>query len=174
MEAWIPGESARRRERRDRVPYETWAQAGHIRLTDGNVIDYRAIRARVNDLRKEFDIREIGYDPYNAEYLCNQQLGDEDGFEVVPVRQGFLSLSEPSKHLEKLVVSGKLRHGGNPVLRWHASNVSIRMDPSGCIKPDKAKSTERIDGIAALVTALHRALRPLDGRQAFSGNLTVL
>ncbi|MCO6437232.1 MAG: hypothetical protein J5J06_09115, partial [Phycisphaerae bacterium] len=60
--------------------------------------------------------------------------------------------------LEKLVVSGRLRHGGNPVLRWMAANVAVELDAAGNIKPSKKKSTERIDGIVAAVMGLGRAL----------------
>ena len=72
--------------------------------------------------------------------------------------QGFLSLAAPTAELERLVIARSLWHGGHPVLRWNASNVAVRQDPAGNIKPDKARSRERIDGIAALVIALGRAL----------------
>jgi phage terminase large subunit-like protein len=85
------------------------------------------------------------------------QLQD-DGHEVVPFGQGYASLSAPSKELEKLVLSKGLRHDGNPVLRWCASNVMIETDAAGNIKPSKRKSTERIDGIVALVMAIGRAI----------------
>ena len=78
---------------------------------------------------------------------------------MVEIRQGFQSLSAATKELEKLVRGGELVHGGNPVLRWNASNVSVRTDPSGSIKPDKERSMERIDGISALVNAIARAIR---------------
>ncbi len=67
-------------------------------------------------------------------------------------------MTSPTKAWEKLVVSGKLRHGGNPVLRWMASNVAVEIDPAGNLKPSKKKSTERIDGIVAGIMALGRAL----------------
>jgi phage terminase large subunit-like protein len=70
-------------------------------------------------------------------------------------RQGYGSLSAPSKQLENWVVAGKLRHGGHPVLAWQANNVAIQSDSAaGNIKPSKAKSTERIDGIVSLVMAI--------------------
>lgn len=66
-------------------------------------------------------------------------------------------MSAPTKDLEALIVSKRLRHGGNPVLRWMADNVSVKQDPAGNLKPDKAKSTGRIDGIVALAMALERS-----------------
>ena len=153
---WIPADNARKREHRDRVPYETWARQGLIEMTPGNVIDYDYIRARINDLSKRFNIREIAIDPWNATQLSTQLQGD--GFEVVQFGQGYKDMTSPAKELEKLVVSGRLRHGGHPVLRWMASNVAVEMDAAGNLKPSKKKSTERIDGITAAVMALGRAL----------------
>ena len=153
---WIPSDNARKRERRDRVPYETWARLGLIEMTPGNVIDYDRIRARINELGRHLPIREIAIDPWNATQLSIQLQGD--GFEVVTFGQGFRDMSGPTKEWEKLVVSGKLRHGGHPVLRWMASNVSVDSDAAGNLKPSKKKSTERIDGIVAGVMALGRAL----------------
>lgn len=151
---WVPGDSAEKRERRDKVPYQTWARQGLIKLTPGNVQDYDQIKADINEIGKQFQVKEIAFDPWNATQLANQLAGD--GFQMVQFRQGFVSMSEPSKELEKLVVAGQLLHGGNPVLRWMASNAVIKTDPAGNIKPDKAKSTERIDGIVAGVMAIGR------------------
>ena len=79
------------------------------------------------------------------------------GIPVVPIRQGFMSLSEPTKEFERLVVSGKLCHGSNPCLAWQANNVTVKHDPAGNIKPDKGQQTHKIDGIAASIIALARA-----------------
>lgn len=151
---WIPSDNAERREKRDRVPYLTWGREKLITLTEGNVVDYRAIRKTINELGQRYLIREIAFDPWNASGICTDLMSD--GFEMVSFRQGFGSLSGPTKRLESLVMSGMLRHGGNKVLRWMASNVMLERDPAENIKPSKKKSTERIDGIVALVMALGR------------------
>ncbi len=153
---WIPGDNAEKRERRDRVPYLTWARQGFIKMTAGDVIDYDTVRSDINELGKQFDIQKIGFDPWNASQIVNQLTGD--GFEMLAFRQGFSSLSGPSKELEKLVLAGTLDHGGNPVMRWMASNAAAETDAAGNIKPSKAKSTERIDGIVAGVMALGVAM----------------
>ena len=153
---WVPAESAYRRERRDGVPYEAWAKQGWITLTEGNVIDHDAIRAGINADGKRFDIREIGIDRWNSTQLQTQLMGD--GFEVIPFGQGFASMSAPTKELEKLVISGQLKHGDNPVLTWMASNVCVETDAAGNLKPSKKKSTEKIDGIVALIMAIGRAM----------------
>lgn len=154
---WIPEEKMRERSQRDKVPYETWHRQGLIESTPGNVVDYAYIRARINRLGGEFGVSEIGFDPWNATQLSLDLAAD--GFTMVPIRQGFASLSPPSKELERIVNGGIFRHGGNPILRWMADNVMVIQDPAGNIKPDKSKSTERIDGIVALIMALDRATR---------------
>lgn len=154
---WIPEEKLRERSRRDRVPYGLWASQGLLDATPGNVVDYAFIRSRLNALAGEYEIAEVAYDPWGATKLVTE-LGD-DGFTMVPFRQGFASMSPACKELETLVLGGQLRHGGHPLLRWNAANVAVRQDPAGNLKPDKAKSTDRIDGIVALLMAVDRATR---------------
>jgi phage terminase large subunit-like protein len=105
-----------------------------------------------------FQVKEIAYDPWNATHIA-LRLQDE-GAAMVEFRQGFRSMSAPTRELEKLIVSRKLAHGGNPVTRWMAANVAVAQDPAGNLKPAKDKSTERIDGIVALIMALGRAMLP--------------
>lgn len=153
---WVPGESMIKRERKDRVPYPVWARQGHIEETDGDVVDYAAIRYKINALSDVFDIREIAYDRWNSSQLVNELL--EDGADMVPLGQGFASMSGPSKEMEKLVLQGAWCHGDNPVLRWMASNTVVQVDPAGNIKPAKNKSVEKIDGTVAEVMALAMAV----------------
>lgn len=150
--AWCPRESMIRREKRDRAPYTAWDRRGCIESTEGNGVDYEVIRARINDLGERYNIQEIGVDRWNAEQLMGQLMGD--GFQIKAFGQGFRDMSAPSKELERLVLEGKLVHGGHPVLRWCASNVTIETDAAGNIKPSKKKSIERIDAIVALVMAI--------------------
>ena len=103
---------------------------------------------------------EIGDDPWNATQLAIQ-LGN-DGFEMIDTRQGISSLSAPTKELERLVLDGRLRHGGNPVLRWMADCCSVKQDAQGnlkLVKPHRQQSSKRIDGISALVMAVDRCNR---------------
>lgn len=153
---WCPRENMRRREKRDRVPYGAWAAAGQLRATEGNVIDYDVIRRDVNELGKIFRVKEIAFDTWNAQQLATQLTGD--GFTMAEFRQGFASMSGPTKDLEALLVSRRLEHGRHPVLTWCASNVAIEIDPAGNYKPSKKKSRERIDGIVALIMGLGRAM----------------
>lgn len=145
--AWAPREGAEKRERKDRVPYITWARQGYMELTDGNVIDYDLIRRRINELGQKFEIKGIAYDRWNAQQICTQLEGD--GVNMVMFGQGFHDMSAPTKEFEKLVISGKLRHGNNPLLNWAVSNVMVETDAAGNMKPSKKKSTERIDPVVA-------------------------
>ena len=163
---WIPQENMIERERRDRVPYSTWVRQGLVEATPGNVIDYAYIRARINALASQYEIGEIAYDPWNATQL-SLQLQD-DGLTMVEMRQGFASMTAPSKELLRLVLAGQIAHGGNPVLRWMADNVTARSDPAGNVKPDKGKSSNKIDGIVASIMALARATANAgDGRSMY-------
>jgi len=159
---WLPMDNMIERVRRDQVPYDVWVRAGFLKLTPGNVVDYDFILAEIEELAQEYDIREIGYDRYGAT-LVSQRLQDMGGEEwVVPIGQGFLSMSPPLKELGKLIASHKLAHGANPVLTWMADNLVAVEDPAGNIKPDKARSREKIDGVVALTMALDRAIRHID------------
>ena len=164
---WVPEDRIVERSNRDRVPYDAWARDGWITSTEGNVIDYDVIRADIKALAKRYNIVELGFDRWGAAQITTQL--DSDGLVVVPVGQGFASMSAPSKELETLVMGRKLAHGGNPVLRWMASNVATEQDAAGNIKPSKSKSTERVDGIVALVMALDRATRHRDAAHVYSG-----
>ena len=150
---FVPAENLRKRAERDRVPYDLWAAQGFIEATPGNVVDYGAIEQRILADAALFQVKEIAYDPWNATHIA-LRLQDE-GAAMVEFRQGFRSMSAPTRELEKLIVSKKLAHGGNPVTRWMAANVAVAQDPAGNLKPAKDKSTERIDGIVALIMA-HR------------------
>jgi len=157
---WTPAENIRERSLRDRVNYEVWARQGFITATAGNVIDYAFIRAKVEELANVFDIREIAFDRWGAVQITQELT--EAGITVVPFGQGYASMSPPTKQLLTLLLGGKVRHGGNPVLTWMADNVMVKQDPAGNLKPDKARSREKIDGIVAMIMALDRATRHED------------
>jgi phage terminase large subunit-like protein len=165
---WIPEESLREREQRDRVPYGVWVDAGCVEATAGNVIDYERIKERIGELATTYDILEIGYDPWSATQIAIQ-LG-EQGLNMVEISQRYSTLSEPSKAFEALVLSRKLQHDGNPLMRWMVDCVSIVTDNLGNIrpaKPDRRKSAKRIDGVAATVNALFCALRHENGGSVY-------
>lgn len=156
---WIPQEAMVERSHNDRVPYDAWVRAGYITATPGNVIDYDYILNQAEEDMAAYDIPEMAFDRWGASRIQTQlaELGGEDF--LVQFGQGFASMSGPMKELEKLIKGHKLAHGNNPVLNWMADNLVVRTDPAGNIKPDKARSLEKIDGMVALVMALDRATR---------------
>ena len=154
---WIPRENMVERARKDRVPYDAWVRDGLITATEGNVIDYGYIVRDIEALGERFNIREIAFDRWGA-FQVSQAL-EGAGFTMVGFGQGFASMAAPTKELLRLLLDGKLRHGGHPVLRWMADNMVVSTDAAGNVKPNKAKSREKIDGIVAGIMALDRAVR---------------
>lgn len=154
---WIPEGNVELRVRRDHVPYDIWKKQGYLETTEGNVIHYGYIEQFIDDLGKKYNIREIAFDRWGAVQMVQNLEGL--GFTVVPFGQGFKDMSPTTKELMKLTLEKKIAHGGHPVLRWMMDNIFIRTDPAGNIKPDKAKSTEKIDGVVATIMALDRAIR---------------
>lgn len=154
---WIPEENLELRVRRDHVPYDVWERQGFLQTTEGNVVHYGFIEKFIEQLGERFHIREIAFDRWGAVQMVQNLEGM--GFTVVPFGQGFKDMSPPTKELMKLTLEQRIAHGGQPVLRWMMDNIFIKQDPAGNIKPDKEKSTEKIDGVVATVMALDRAIR---------------
>lgn len=153
---WLPENVLKRKEEEDAMPYRQWKEEGFLMTTPGDIIDYEYIRKTINKLGDRYHIHEIGYDPWRCEQLAVQL--EQDGFKPIEIRQGYPQLSEPSKELEALLQSKRLRHNNNPILRWMASNVACETDAQGNIKPSKKLAKKRIDGIVALVNALNRLI----------------
>lgn len=158
---WIPAGNARKRENRDRVPYSVWAREGHLKMTEGDVIDYEVVMA---DIRKDFErfgIDTIAFDRWNFEAIRQRLIyvGVPES-KMLAFGQGFASMSAPTKDLSKLILSKEITHNNNPVLNWMASNVSVKSDPAGNLKPVKPDNhaASRIDGIVALIMALGVAI----------------
>lgn len=154
---WLPEETLDLRVRRDHVPYDTWKQKGLVMTTEGNVVHYGFIEKFIEELGTQYNIKEIAYDRWGAVQMVQNLEGM--GFTIVPFGQGYKDMSPPTKELMKLVLEQKIAHGGNEVLDWMIDNIYIKTDPAGNIKPDKEKSTEKIDGAIALIMALDRAIR---------------
>lgn len=154
---WIPEETIPRRVKANSVPYDIWEKQGYIMSTEGNVIHYDFIEKFIMYLSEKYHILEIAVDRWNATQMIQNLEGE--GFSIIPFGQGFSSMSAPTKEFYRLLMEGRIIHGGNPVLRWMAGNVVIDTDPAGNIKVTKAKSKEKIDGIVAAIMALDRCIR---------------
>ena len=153
---FIPEDTAKAKENQDRVPYRQWAKDGLVTMTPGSQVDFTFIVRKLVELREKYHIQEIAADRWGLAPLLPPLQAE--GFEVVEFGQGYASMSGPAKELEKLVIGRKILHGGNPVLRWNASNAAIQRDAAENIKPVKDKSTGRIDGIVATIMGLARAM----------------
>jgi phage terminase large subunit-like protein len=161
---WKPADLVKEHAKRDRVPYARMVKDGALFATSGNVIDYAAVERQVLADAERFRVAYYGaakreahegglaIDRFNATGTAVRL--EQEGIPVVLFGQGFVSLSAPSKELERLVMGNAFHHGGHPLLRRHAQAVAIIQDDAENIKPTKAKSNGRIDGIAALVNAL--------------------
>lgn len=165
---FLPKDNVEARERRDRLPYRAWSHEGFIDLTPGVVTDYAFVESRILELVERFRVREVTLDRWNATDISNRLA--QAGAPVTWMGQGYRSLSGPSKRLEELVLSGKLRHGGHPILRAQASQVRVESDPAGNIKPTKKttgsrQNAERIDGIVALVMGLGRVMDSIEPQE---------
>jgi len=154
---WLPADTVAERVKKDSVPYDVWEKEGLFIITEGNVVDYAAVEAKIEEIGTRFNIREIAYDRWQAAQM-SQNL-ERMGYLAVPFGQGFAAMSAPTKELMRLSLSGKIAHGGNPVLRWMADNIHVRRDAAGNIKVDKSEESEKVDGIVALIMALDRAIR---------------
>lgn len=136
--------------------YSGWIRSGHLIETPGNVTDYATVADSVRDDAARFNIKEIGFDPWNASHLANILM--DEGLELVEMRQGARTLSEPMKYLEELVLDGRLHHDGSPALTWMISNTMAKRDEADNIKPIKERDENKIDGVLGLVMALGRAM----------------
>ena len=163
---WCPKDNIQDRVKKDRVPYDTWVRQGHITATPGASVDYNFILERLSQLGQDFDLLEVAYDKWGASKLVNDLI--DAGFELENVKhaprhliqfaQNISSMSGPTKEFEKMVISREIEHDNNPVMNWNLSNTVIRFDASGNMKPDKAASTEKIDGVVSAIMALDRAV----------------
>lgn len=153
---FCPEASVESRSKTEHVQYVPWVKSGALIATPGNVIDYAYILAEVRKIAAVCKIQEIAYDPWGAAKLV-QDLQDKDGHVMVDVRQGFKSMSPPTKTFERLMMPGKLHHDGNPALTWNIANVVLVHDDAGNVKPTKRLAREKIDGFVALVMGLGRA-----------------
>lgn len=144
---WCPADGITDRSKRDGAPYEDWVRDGFLIATPGNVTDYDFIEAKIMELAEMYSIGEIGYDRWNATQLATDLMADGAAMKVIP--QTHAGLAPAWREWDKLIIEGKVRHGGHPVLRWMAGNVEVETDAAGNQKPSKRLSAERIDGMVA-------------------------
>ena len=154
---WVPEDTVPKRVQQTSVPYDNWVAQGYVQATPGNVIDYAYIQNTIGELSYKYHIREIAFDRWGSNMLVERLT--EMGLTVVPFGQGYKDMSPASRAFYEELMKGNIIHGGNPVMKWMCGNVVIEQDPAGNIKPTKAKSKDKIDGVVAAIMALDRCIR---------------
>lgn len=152
---YLPSEDLAKREKRDAVPYGRWAQEGHIKLTPGNVTDWRYVAEHVIELSKQYRLQSIAYDSWSARDTVSTLA--ETGIEVIKFGQDYKDQNAPIKRIEELVFTGRLLHESDPSLRWCMDNAMIKTDDNGhrkIGKPQRLTNRKRMDKAQALVNAV--------------------
>lgn len=164
---WCPEARLFDKRNRYRDQYLAWKQKGFLYTTPGDAVDYDFVRAKIMEDAKRFKIQSVRVDRLFQGYEFSTKLdeelgGDEKNPKVAACGMGYLSMAAPCQEFERLLLNRKLNHGGNPVLRFCADNVSISVDPAGNKKPNKATSQGKIDGIIGMLLALDGVMRSGD------------
>jgi phage terminase large subunit-like protein len=159
---WCPKARLEDPHNKYRAQYQAWAEAGLLEATPGDAIDYDVVRTRILEDAERFRLVDVAVDRLFQAHQLSMELIKE-GLEVAGMGMGFMSMATPMKEFERRLLLHKIRHGGHPVLRWMADNVAVDQDAAGNLKPNKASSQGKIDGIVALVLALDRAMRHQSG-----------
>jgi phage terminase large subunit-like protein len=154
---WVPEIGIHDRARRDRVPYDLWAEQGYLRTTPGATVDYEYVASDIADILGDVDIRAIAFDRWHIENFKRDSERVGVFLPLVPHGQGYKDMSPALATLEAAMLNGKLRHGGHPVLTMCAANAVVKKDEAGNRKLDKSKANGRIDGMVALAMALSAA-----------------
>ena len=149
---WIPEDKMQEKVRKENINYDKWLRDGVIKVTPGNVLDYDFVKADILQIASQYNLKSTAYDRWNS----SQTIIDltNEGMEFSPFGQGYGSMAAPTKQFETLVLTKQVEHFCNPVLRWMLASTVVMTDPAGNIKPDKAKSSQKIDGIVASIMAL--------------------
>lgn len=161
MKFWCPEDNARERTRLDGIPYMQWARDGWMTLTDGDIIDTDYILTELLQCTKLYNFHSCAYDRWRAVELVKdvlEQIGPVSHTQTEQWMEGFTQtaghFSAPLSQIEKMILRRQLNHGQNPVLEWMNRNIVIYSDTNGNIKIDKAKATEKVDGMVALAMAV--------------------
>lgn len=149
---WVPENAVHQRTQRGTVPYAAWVEAGFLEVIPGEVIDHVVIENAVLNAKRNFNLKTLAYDPWNAAQLSSRL--SSAGVHMKGFIQGPKSYHPAMKLFEELYISAKIRHGGDPILTWCASNLVVRKDVNENMAPDRRKSVEKIDDIVALLMAI--------------------
>jgi phage terminase large subunit-like protein len=153
---WLPEDRIPAMSKRTAGEAEVWVRQGFLTTTPGNVIDNDEIVRQILRDGTTFRLKTVAFDRWGATDVTRRLM--DDGLDCVPTGQGYQSMSGPLKELLRLTKSRKLRHGGNPVMRWMIDNLAVDMDGAGNVKPAKDKAADKIDGVPAVAMALRECM----------------
>ena len=138
--------------------FDQAVRSGILKITEGNVMDDREISEYIKQQATLYNVKEVGYDAYNAASLVARLY--DYSIPVKKVGQGMAVLNNPSKHTEKLIMQHQIKHSGNPFLGWQLGNCEVYEDVNGNIKirKNEADKSAKVDGIIALIIAMHCSL----------------
>lgn len=152
MRFWCPDEADDQAAEKLRRRVYPWAQAGLVEMTAGAAIDHAHIEATIRQDAERFEVKALAFDPFNCESTAQRLAAD--GMKILKFHQNMGAYAEPSREFERLVIAGKIRHGGNPVLRWMVSNTVSLTNGAGYLMPSRKRSRDKIDGVIAAVMAM--------------------
>jgi phage terminase large subunit-like protein len=150
--AWTTSYQVNLRTQKNKAPYMRFIEDGHLIKLDGEVIDQDFMYHKILEVAKIYKLQSVAYDAWSCQQLALKL--EAEGIDMASFRQGYGSLSEPTKLFEESVLKQDFEHFNNPLLKWCASNVMVTQDASGNIKPDKDKSHEMIDPIVCCIMAI--------------------
>ena len=151
---FIPSERLEFKIKDDKIPYDKWEKRGLVTICEGAKVNYSDVTQWFLRMNDEYKISTlwIGYDPWNTQYWVEEMK--EYGFEMVEVRQGPKTMSNPMKQLEADLIEKNVIYNNNPVLKWCLCNTSVKRDENDNIRPIKGqKQRARIDGTVSLIIA---------------------
>lgn len=154
---WLPGDGLHDKADRDRVPYLAWRDDGSLNALPGRAVDKLAVARQLAEIAERYDLQDVAYDRWRIEDF--KALLDREGITLPlsPFGQGFKDMAPAVDEFERLLLDGRLKHSGNPVMTWCAANAVVMSDPAGNRKVAKEKATGRVDGIVAAIMAVGRA-----------------
>lgn len=175
---WVPEDRVDDLERHLQVPLSKWIADGHVKATEGDVIDYAAVRDDSLEDCRLVDLQRISYDRMFAGQMVQEVQAELPGLTITPIAQTYLGQSPSIKEVWRLLgktergqEAGRMRHRGDPVTRWMASVVETQTDGNDnyrLVKPDRGKSQARIDGMAAMVMGLDGWVRRPQAEQSWA------
>ena len=168
---WVPKDGLHKRETLDRAPFEKWVLEQQVFACEGPVVDYDDMERHIIDCSKKFNLQAIATDRWNCGQVADNL--EAEGLTIIAFGQGYKEMSNPTKEFMRFVLCGDIAHNNHDCLNWNMQNLIVTMDAAGNIKPDKQRSTERIDGAVALIMALDIAIKKA-GEKREQGGLVVL